>query len=214
MVSGYQKWVDKPNVEGSDKTKLRQLGIQITTDPKEVDILIAPKILRTRKFVCALASAPLVVGTDYLDTALAKGKLKQNPSMLLDREAEEKFGFKLEDSLKRAEENKHQLLKGWHIFVTKAIAGGFETYKDIIDVNGGSPYLWSGRTGMTIHKGVDGDEHAYLVCGESSEEVKLRKQFRDQAAKAHLKPRILSSNWLLNLAMSQEVTFQPAWDLQ
>nr|POE47752.1 brct-containing protein 1 [Quercus suber] len=214
MVSGYQKWVDRPNVEGSDKTKLRQLGVQITTDPKDVDILVAPKILRTRKFVCALASAPLVVGTDYLDIALTKGKLKQNPSMLHDREAEEKYGFKLTDSLKRAEKNQHQLLREWHIFVTKAIAGGFETYKDIIEVNGGSPYLWSGRTGVTMHEGVDGDEHAYLVCGETPDEVKLIKQFRDQAIKAHLKPRVLSSNWLLNLAMSQEVMFQPAWELQ
>lgn len=213
MVSSYQKWNDKPAAEGPDRNKLRRLGVQITTDPRKTDILVAPRIVRTRKFVCALASAPLVVGIDYLDSALSKGKLKENPSMLLDRETEEKLGFKLKDSVERAERNQHQLLRGWHIFVTKAIAGTFDTFKEIIEVNGGAAYLWAGRTGTTFPEGVEDDPHAYLVVGDTADDLKLGKLFRDQAVKAGLTPRILSFNWLLNLAMSQQITFEPAWEV-
>lgn len=230
MVTGDERWIGNTKQESADKTKLRMLGVQLTQDAKDVDILVAPKILRTRKFVAALASAPLVVDTKYLDSALKQNKLPEKPSLLQDRDAEERLGFKLVEALERAEVNQRKLLRGWSIFVTKDIQGGFETYKEIITLNGGDAFMYAGRTGLTIpkrrlrddpdagsesqHQGGD-DEYdcVYLVSGISDPEVKLWKQFSTLAEKQDLQARIVKSDWLLNAAMSQQVTWDEKWAL-
>lgn len=207
---------------------LRSLGVQVTTMPKEVEVLVAPKILRTRKFVAALASAPLVVDIKYLDVALSEKKLVENPSLLKDPESEERFGFKLSESLERAKVNDRKLLQGWSIFVTEQIPGGFETFDDIIKMNGGAPMKYKARVGVKIDKypgkgdpkagpeirnqgGDDEHKYVYLVSGTSNEEVKLWKPFRDLAAKQDLEARIVKSDWLLNAAMSQQIRWDDKW---
>ncbi|KAM3415268.1 hypothetical protein BST61_g8798 [Cercospora zeina] len=222
MVTGDDRWQDSSSKESKDKTALRQLGILLTQDPKEVDILVAPKILRTKKFVCAIAGSPLVVHTSFLDAALDKKKLIENPPMLKDRDGEERLGFKLAESLDRAKQNQHKLFAGWSIYVTKDIKGGFDTYKDIITLNGGVALMWQGRTGTSLvrrrpqpdaaagaesqNQGHD-DEFGcvYLVSGESAGEAKLWPTFRKEAEKQDLEARIVTSDWVLNAALSQEI---------
>jgi hypothetical protein len=230
MVTGDDRWLGKAAKESTDKQKLRQLGIVLTQDPKEVDILVAPKLLRTRKFVCALANAPMVVETTYLDSALKNNKLIEKPSLLHDRDTEEKYGFKLSESLKRAEDNQHNLLRGWTIFVTKDVNGGFDTYKDIITLNGGQAMMYAGRTGVTIpkrrlrddpdagsesqHQGGDEEfDYVYLVSGDSEVDIKLWKQFRDLAKKQDLEARIVKNDWLLHLAMAQQIEWKEKFEL-
>lgn len=230
MVTGDDRWIGNANRESADRQKLRLLGVQLTVDPKDVDILVAPKILRTPKFVCALACAPLVINTKYLDTALKQNKLAENPSLLQDRDTEEKNGFKLADALDRARINQHKLLRGWTIFVTKEVRGGFDTYKDIITLNGGAAMMYAGRTGLAItkrrlhddpeadsesqHQGGDDEfDYAYLVSGITEPEVKLWKAFRDLAKKQGLEARVVHQDWLLNAAMSQEVKWNEKWAL-
>ncbi|KAK0254687.1 hypothetical protein B0A54_08622 [Friedmanniomyces endolithicus] len=240
MVTGDDRWVGNMKQEDADKRKLRALGISLTLDPTEVDILVAPSIKRTRKFVAALASAPMVVDTKYLDAALKQNKLIENPGTLQDRKAEEAMGCTLVDALKRAKINQHHLLRGWSIFVTHEIAGGYETYKEIINVNGGEAFLYKGRTGLTLPKRrlrvppppagsepslsgtpVDDKEerevqydHIYLVSGDSDAEVKLWKAFRALAEKQGLAARVAKSEWLLNAAMAQEVRWDGKWEWQ
>ncbi|KAK3069232.1 regulator of Ty1 Transposition [Teratosphaeriaceae sp. CCFEE 6253] len=229
MVTGDDRWLGKMKQEGADKTKLRLLGVQLTTDPSEVDILVAPAIKRTRKFVAALASAPLVVDTKYLDAALEQNKLVDKPATLQDRKTEHAMGFTLTESLSRAKINKRRLLRGWSIFVTKDIPGGFETYKEIIEVNGGEAYLYQGRTGLKIpkpgsrndpdaglesqHQGEDADhDFVYLVSGASETEVKLWKTFRALAEKQGLRTRVVKSEWLLSAALSQQIGWRSEWE--
>lgn len=225
MVTGDDRWQDHASKESKDKMALRHMGVLITQDPKEVDILVAPKILRTKKFVCALAGAPLVVDTSFLDSALDEKKLIPRPPMLEDREGEKRFGFKLTESLERAKQNNHQLFAGWSIYVTKDVKGGFDTYKDIVALNGGTALLYQGRTGVSMarrrprddpavgleceNQGKD-DEYGcvYLVSGETAPEMKICKTFRKEAEKQGLEARIVTSDWLLNAALSQEIVFR------
>jgi hypothetical protein len=210
---------------------LRLLGVQLTQDPKDVDILVAPKILRTPKFVCALASAPLVVDTNYLDAALKQKKLLEDPATLQDRDAEKRMGFVLSEALQRAKINDHKLFRGWSIFVTRDIPGTFDTFKSIITLNGGNPMMYQGRTGTTIpkrrlrddpsaggesqHQGGDEEyDHVYLVSGTSEPEQKLWKSFTELAAKQDLEARIVKSDWLLHAAMSQQITWKDMWELK
>ena len=223
MVTGDERWIDNANKESQDRTKLRQLGVELTQEATEVDILVAPKILRTRKFVCALASAPLVVDTSYLDYALKQKKLKDSPSILQDREAEDRLGFKLSEALERARINDRHLLRGWQIYVTKDVAPSFDTYKDIITLNGGLACLYSGRTGLTLPKRRLQDDpeageesqhefdYVYLVSGVTAPEKKLWKSFRDLAKKQELKARVVKNDWLLHATMAQEIQWRDEW---
>lgn len=229
MVTGDERWMNNQKKEAADKVQLRGLGVLLTTDPKDVDILVAPKILRTRKFVCALACAPLVVDTTFLDTALAKKKLLEDPPMLKDRENEERLGFKLADTLKRAQENNKKLFRGWTVFITEDVNGGFDTYKDIITLNGGQAMLYKGRNGFAVSKrsvsrndpnagtesrnqgGDDEVDYVYLISGKKEKEIKMWPNFRENAAKHDVEARIVSTDWLLNAAMSQRITFEDKW---
>lgn len=231
MVTGDDRWVDKPRVESQDRTTLRQMGVQLTQETnKEIDILVAPKLLRTRKFVCALAAAPMVVDTTYLDHALKQKELPESPRLLQDSEGEARFGFKLSEALERAKINDRRLFRGWHIFVTKDVSPSFDTYKEIISLNGGAAYLFSGRNGSVAkgrlrndpdageeaqHQGGDEEfEYVYLVSGGSGAEKRLWKSFHEMVDRAGLKPRIVKNDWLLGAAMAQRVEWREEWDLE
>ncbi|EGP91732.1 uncharacterized protein MYCGRDRAFT_67446 [Zymoseptoria tritici IPO323] len=230
MVTGDDRWASNARKESADKNTLRSLGVLLTSDPKNVDILVAPKLLRTRKFVCALACAPLVVDTTFLDSALKHKKLAADPPMLKDREGEQRLGYKLADALERAKHNNRKLFRGWSIFVTKDVNGGFDTYKDIITLNGGVALLYTGRTGITLPKrqerndpesgqesqnqgGDDEFDYVYLVSGGSEAEVKLWKTFRDTIGKQQLKARIVQPDWLLHAAMTQQIIWKDSYSL-
>lgn len=230
MVTGDERWVGKPKKEDEDRKTLRALGVQLTQDPKDVDILVAPKILRTPKFVCALASAPLVVDTKYLDAALKQKKLADKPSILQDRDAEKRMGFSLVDALERAKINDRKLFRSWSIFVTRDIPGTFDTFSSIISLNGGKPMMYQGRTGTTIPKrrlrddpsaggesqhqgGEDEYDYVYLVSGTSEPEQKLWKSFSELAAKQGLQARIVKADWLLHAAMGQQIVWKDMWEL-
>ncbi|PPJ55807.1 hypothetical protein CBER1_01592 [Cercospora berteroae] len=230
MVTGDDRWQDNGAKESKDKTALRQLGILLTQDPKDVDILVAPKLLRTKKFVCAIARSPLVVHTSFLDAALEKKKLTEDPPMLKDRDGEERLGFKLAESLDRAKQNQHKLFAGWSIYVTKDIKGGFDTYKDIITLNGGVALMYQGRTGISLatrrsrtdpaagtesqNQGHDDEFNCvYLVSGETAAETKLWTAFRKEAEKHDLEARIVTSDWVLNAALSQQIVNRDKYHL-
>ncbi|KAF2162242.1 hypothetical protein M409DRAFT_58359 [Zasmidium cellare ATCC 36951] len=215
MITGDSRWAENDKKESADKNTLRSLGVLLTQDPKDVDILVAPKILRTKKFVCALACAPLVVDTSFLDIALSKKKLIDDPPMLKDKDAEERLGFTLADALERAQKSKRKLFKNWAICVTKEVNGGFDTYKDIIGLNGGEAFMYTGRPNMRFSASPEGAnddfDYVYLVSGTSPAEVELWKKFHDDIESRGLQARVVSSDWVLNAAMGQQVQFQEKW---
>lgn len=223
MVTGDERWNSSKRQEDVDRRSLRQLGVLVVTDPKDVQILVAPQIKRTRKFVSALACAPTVVNTSYLDHALKENELQEEPDLLEDTDNEERFGFTLSDALERAKINDRKLFRGWTIYVTRDVPGGFDTYKEIVELNGGSAVVYAGRKGLELVKRVQDDdagpevEHqggedefgcVYLVSGDSAQEKHMSKLFRELAANQGVEARVVKHDWLLNTAMSQEVV----WD--
>ena len=247
MLSKDDRWVDKQKKEAEDKVnpavylfflcsstntsqnKLRELGIWIIEDPDRVNILCAPKIVRTRKFVAALAAAPTLVATSYLDYVLKHNKLpppEKHP--LIDREFEKVHGFRIEESLSRARQNNRRLLKNWVIFCTDGVNGGWETFRDIIEANGGSCQLYKGRASVTVsHRIINAVEDGevsqnqeedepdvlYLISEPKKDEVPLWKKFRDLAKTHNMVPRIVKTEWLLFVAMAQYVHWDEKWQL-
>lgn len=164
-----------------------------------------------------------MLDTSFLDAALEKKEIPDfEDYLLVDTVNEKKMGLSIQDSLARAHENKHKLLHGWQIFCTEKIPGGYDTYKAIIDANGGSCIAFNKRTKMAIRKrsrnvnvparNLDDDTNTlYLISGGSSEESNLWEGFRKMAAQAEMEPRIVMLDWILGVAMSQKMVWKDEW---
>jgi hypothetical protein len=226
VLTGYQRWIDNPKAEQPEKNTLRNLGILITDDTTKVDLLCAPKIVRTKKFVCALADAPEIVAPSFLDYCL-KHKEVPNPAKhrLQDRATEESLGITLTESLEQAKANNHHLLNGWQIFCTEGVMGGFETFKAIVEANGGQCMLYKGRTAMNVTRrsftadalaaesqGDDKGDTLYLISNNSKAEQALWLKFREMAGKADMVPVIVKTDWLLSVSMQHIVHWDDKWE--
>jgi hypothetical protein len=228
LVSKDERWNNNDEKASKDKARLRELGLFITDDFKKIDILCAPKPVRTKKFVAAMACAPTIVSTSYLDYALKHNKLPAAEKHILDaKDFEKANGFHLDEAMVRAKQNKHRLLKDWQIFCTQNVAGGFDTYKDIIEANGGKCQMWKGRTtSITASKRAknpsteesqnqkeDEGDVLYLISDPDKKDFGNWAKFRDLAQKHDMIPRIVKTEWLLCVAMAQYVHWKDEWEL-
>lgn len=194
-------------------------------DPTNCTHLAAPNIIRTQKFICALAHAPVVLSTDFVDQCLEENKkFPPDQFLLKDPEGEKRLCMKLTDATVRARENKGRLLQGYSIYCTETVHGGFDTYKSIVEANGGKCLLYRARAGSSTSRvgGLDVDtddsvsdalEYAYLVSGFGHDEVRLWPKFRHMAQAVGKIPRIVRTDWMLDLALSQRVTWDEMYEL-
>lgn len=162
------------------------MGIHITDKPTEVNILCAPKIIRTKKFVAALSNAPAVVNTKFLDYCLKEKKIPDTEEYALeDKAGERSQGIKIRETIARAKQNRHHLFRDWQIFVTEGVKGGWETFRDIIEANGGACHLYKGRATQVSKRprnrsatiDADGDEE--MTDERQDEEAELEQNRKD-----------------------------------
>lgn len=184
------------------------MGILIVQDPHSCTHLAAPAVVRTQKFLCALAYGPIIVSADFIDSCLKKGDIADvNKFLLKDTENERKFSVKLKDSLARAKANKRSLLRRVPIYCTENIPNGPSTYKSIVEANGGTFAVYRGRPvikKISPEEDTDPAEPVYLVTGLKPEERKLWPKFIEMAEAGNMIPRIVQTEWLLDVAMSQK----------
>lgn len=200
--------------------RLRSFGILTTADAKKATHLAAPHIVRTQKFVTALAYAPMVLSTNFIDSCLEADELLDPEDFLLDdKENEKKIGFKLKVSRERARKNQNQLLKGISIYCAESIHGGFDTFKTIVDANGGQCMMWRNRkhaivpsTRAGIEDDSDEDNVVYLLSDNKRENQSLWERFKEMAQNSRKTPRLISPDWLLESAMSQELRDPEPYD--
>lgn len=198
---------------------MRDLGILLTGEPGSCTYLAAPAIVRTQKFICALARGPIVLSTDFVDQCLTENKRLQPEDFILeDVEGEARLGFKLAESTARAKEIKGHLLQGYAVFCTEAINGGFDTFRAIAEANGGKCVLYRARAGShplaRANALEDAPQYLYLLSGATPEEVKLWPKFRQVAEGNGMVPRIVKSDWLIDVAMSQRINWRENYELK
>ncbi|KAI4214615.1 MAG: hypothetical protein LQ351_003032 [Letrouitia transgressa] len=226
LTTGYKEWVDQAKKESEDRGRLREMGIMITQDSTNCTHVASPAIVRTKKFVCALARAPMIISTDFIDDCLAENeRLDPQEYRLHDTAGEKRLGFKLDDALQKAKSNKGHLLRGISIFCTENIQSGFDTYKSITEANGGKCLLYRARAGSAAAAragGLDDDadqmdidtpDYAYLISGTTPEEAKLWPKFRQMAQGTGKLPRIVRTDWMLDLALRQEIQWHDGYSL-
>lgn len=158
----------------------------------------------------AIAYAPIVLSTDFIDACVGS-KTKELPNiskfLLKDHDNEEKFGTQLKEILKRAKTNGHRLLSRTPVYCTKDITNGPDTYMPIVQANGG---IFGVYTGKPVLKKVNPEddtdipEPVYLISGLSPKEKSLWEGFTKMAEASNMIPRIVTTEWLLDLALTQE----------
>lgn len=117
--------------------------------------LLAPHIVRTEKFLCALAKAPFILeGKWALESAAANKLLRKRyicycqtqtdkvisaeaKYLLQDKANEAKYGFKLSESLARAKTNANKLFAHKTFYVTPKISIDLKLLKNVAAACGG-----------------------------------------------------------------------------
>lgn len=176
-------------------------------------------MVRTMKFLKCLARGPDVIDSSFITACLETGKRPNvEDYRLVDKENEKRFGVTLEQALARARANKGKLLWKVPIFCTADIKNGVDSYQQIAEANGAIFKVYRARSGTLIKPtsveedesmdGYEGPEPVYLLTSQSAGERQLWKKFEDMARKGNMEPRIVVSDWLLDVAMRQELS----WD--
>lgn len=210
MPHRHVLWCVTSNIK---QKKLRSHGITVVQENQPCDYLAAPCIVRTKKFLQVLARGPKVIDTAFIDAVLEQGKMVPVEDYLLkDRDNEDKFRVNLQDAVVRARENRGRLLANTPIYCTDGIPN-HDSFKDIALANGATFMLYKARSGVTIKEttreedGGRDPEPVYLISGTSTKEKLLWPKFTTMAEKGNMEPRIVTSDWLLDVAMRQEVEF-------
>lgn len=250
LITGYQKWVGKGIEKKEDADKvclklglytsfeteslislqraLRDLGIMVVQDAKRCSHLAAPSILRTTKFVNALAHGATIVNTEFI-TACLKADELLNPSdfPLEDKESEQKYNIKLDTVTANAKKNANKMLQGYRIFCVEDIRGGFDAFKSIVEANGGECMLFRGRLALANssrreesddEESDQEDEHparheVFLLSSAGTKHSRVWPRFRQVALDIQKTPRIVRVDWLLDMAMSQAVRSADQYEL-
>ena len=190
------------------------MGIKIVAEGQGCDYLCAPYMVRTVKFLRTLAQGVEVLSSDFILDTLKKGKMPDPQDYYLaDKDNEKKFGVELEKAVSRARANNGRLLAGIPIYCSANIRNGPESYRPIVEANGAQFLQYSARSGVTIRPttaeedGCAPPDPVYLLTSESAEEKKLWPKFEAMAEKGHMEARIVAADWLLDVAMRQQVSF-------
>ena len=137
-----------------------------------------------------------------------------------DQANEKKFGISLQLAIERAKENRQQLLAGRTVFCTENIKGGFETFKAIVEVNGGTCFQYTGRKGVMVPSRRaesepldDPSNEVMLISNQDGSDDKLWSRFKQMAEGSRKTPRIVKADWLLETAMCQKIQGTAAHEL-
>ena len=122
--------------------------------------------------------------------------------------------MKLKDAVGRAKNNKRLLLRRVPIYCTDDIPNKPDTYKDIVQANGGTFTVFRGRPfarKVNPEEDEGGNERVYLISGTKDKEKALWPTFREEARKGNMVPRIVSIDWILDTAMAQQLKWNDAY---
>ncbi|KAH9931350.1 uncharacterized protein B0H18DRAFT_991337 [Fomitopsis serialis] len=175
---------------------LKKLGVQMTTKPSECTHLVARNLVRTEKFLCAMAHAPHILNEKWLLASYSvKELLPEDKFLLKDPANEDKFGFKLTDALARAKANGGKLFKGLTFYVTPHVPVDSKLLKNVVTACGGQ--LLTQTPTVRILAGHP-ERHVVSAPGD-------RAIWRPLAQAGH---RVWNQELILTSALKQEIDWE------
>ncbi|KAF5370725.1 hypothetical protein D9758_001947 [Tetrapyrgos nigripes] len=125
-------------LEQDEIDSLKSMGVKMTTKWSECTHLVVPQLVRTEKFLCALARSPYILTIKWVHDSISAGKLlSEDRYFLKDEVNEKKHGFRLVDSLARAKQNKGALFKDKRFYITGKVDVDYGLLKHVVEANGG-----------------------------------------------------------------------------
>lgn len=181
-------------------------------DPAQCTYLAAPHLVRTEKFCCALARAPVIVSIGWVEACIREERIvKPDEFLLRDPTNEKRLGVNLAKSLSRAKANKGRLLEGQTVYCTPGVqGGGYGVFKNIVEANGGVCVLF--RTAKRPANAPDSDKLVLLT--DSTADKKLWQKFEGMAANYEKEWHIFKPDWLLETAMNQKVLWSDRYKVE
>ncbi|KAI9564686.1 hypothetical protein GHT06_008427 [Daphnia sinensis] len=124
------------NDDGEHGKIVESLGGRVVTTFKDCSVLVTDRIRRTLKFLCCVGLGTPIVGVEWLTKCRSSRKFV-DPwlHLLLDKAGEEKFNFKLSESLEVAKET--PLLSGWIFHATPSVIPKPVEMQEIVESCGG-----------------------------------------------------------------------------
>ncbi|KAJ7045600.1 BRCT domain-containing protein [Mycena alexandri] len=117
---------------------LAKLGAKSTTKVSECTHLIAPRLVRTEKLLCALAGGALILEDKWaIDSAAANTLLSEDDYILFDKEIEKKWNFRLPEAMARAKEVGGKLFENMSFYVTPKVSVDTKLLKNVVTSQGG-----------------------------------------------------------------------------
>ncbi|KAI5293859.1 hypothetical protein KEM52_005097 [Ascosphaera acerosa] len=226
LITGFKRWVEDPKLEVPDRRILREIGVHVVSEPKRCTHLAAPSILRTPKFLSAVAYAPQILSDRFVEDCIAQKTLPAPEDYLLrDAASEKRYKISLQDVRARAQANQNNLFQGMTFYCIENIQGGYDVFRSIAETNGGQCLLYRGRSGSVRRREKAGGESgkgsgdkpdeddAILLSGDAAPQKKVWEKFRDHAKQVGRRPRIVRVDWLIECVLAQEVRSVKPWEL-
>jgi hypothetical protein len=197
---------------------MRSMGIQLVSETQAYSYLAAPRVVRTKKFLIGLAKGAEILDSAFLDACLETGEQADPLDFILkDKENEAKFDVTLKQAVARARQNNGKLLRHVPIYCTADVKNGVDSFQAIAEANGAIFKIYRARSGTTIkptteeQDGGAAPDPVYLLSGNLPSEKALWPRFEKMAREGHMEPRIVIADWLLDVAMRQELFFRDAY---
>jgi hypothetical protein len=180
--------------------------------------LAAPHILRTEKFLCALAYAPTVVSLKWVYDSLEKDtvlgmslltRLTSDPKLypLRDSENEKKYQFSLDESVSRARDNHGQLFKNYQVYISNSLSVHSALLR-IVEANSGEARVVSstikGRARI-MRTDYLRPVNQILICDPTAEDQGLRNKFQEEVRAGNLIAGIYTPEWILRSVLRQKI---------
>jgi hypothetical protein len=149
---------------------------------------------KTEFSVISLSSSILTLDTkDYL---------------LRDIQNEKKYSTTLEQTVKRAQENRGQLFKNYQIYISTHVPASSALVR-IVEANGGEcrtvSHTIKGRARVLRSDYLKSVENQVLVCTDMDEDKTLRAKFKEEIADGELHGTLYFSEWIMKSVLKQEV---------
>nr|GAT60529.1 predicted protein [Mycena chlorophos] len=142
--------------------KLTKLGVKMADKVEECTHLIAPGIVRTEKFLLALANGAWMLSADWAIKSAREDYIQSEEAFMLSDDAnEKKWGFTLKEAMKRANEP-GKLFDGMTFYVTKSVSVDSKLLKAVVEAQGGK----IGTPNPTVRIATSDPKRFVISCDE------------------------------------------------
>lgn len=154
--------------EEYDTKSLRKVRIRLVNAPEKVTIMVAPRVLRTEKFLCAMSFAEHIVSPKYLDDCLIKNRqIWPVPDWYHLKDDQLTLALSRAANLRKAHK---KLFDGLTFNVVSNIKGGIPVFDHIVRSHGAGPSheIKSTKTAKFVPSTWQNQEVFVFITGESS----------------------------------------------